>query len=213
MAGTFSPKDPTLSSVILTGDVFLQEVDKRRGEANQILVRIAHRDEASRVSEEIVKLDAPVKLHAESMQVAVDAAIRDLDDLLRYVGHVILVVGAVILIGLANATSMSVRDRVREVGILRSLGFRRRGVTAIIAGESLVLSLLGGVLGCAAAWAVLTWAGLRIHVGSFAFPVTMSVTLAVAALVASAVVGLVGGLPAAVRASRRPITDSLRSVD
>lgn len=213
MAGTFSAKDPTLASVIITGDIFLQEVDNRRGVTNQILVRIAHRDDAQRVGEAIDQLNAPVKLHTESMQSALDLAISDLDDLLRYVGHVILIVGIVILVGLANATSMSVRDRVREVGVLRALGFRRKGVTAIIAGESVLLATMGGVVGCVAAWAALSFARITIHVGSFGFPVSLSVTIALAAVVAAAAVGFLGGLPAAVRASRRPITDSLRSVD
>jgi len=213
MAGTFSPKDPTLASVILTGDVFLQEVDGRRGVTNQILVRIAHRDDAQAVVGKIDGLQAPVKLHTESMQSALDLAISDLDDMLRYVGHVILIVAVVILFGLANATSMSVRDRVREVGVLRSLGFRRRGVTALIAGESFLLATMGGILGCVGAWAALSLAGITIHVGSFGFPVNVSLTIAVAAVVAASAVGLLGGLPAAVRASRRPITSSLRSVD
>jgi len=213
MAGTFSAKDPTLASVIITGDVFLQDVDERRGVTNQILVRIAHRDDAQHVGEAIDNLKAPVKLHTESLQSALDLAISDLDDLLRYVGHVILVVAVVILVGLANATSMSVRDRIREVGVLRSLGFRRRGVTAIIAGESVLLATMGGVVGCLAAWGALSFAGLTIHVGSFGFPVKLSATIAVAAVIAAAAVGLFGGLPAAVRASRRSITDSLRSVD
>jgi len=213
MAGTFTPRDPTLASVIITGDVFLQEVDDRRGIANQILVRIAHRDDALRIGEAVSELDAPVKLHTESMQNALDLAIADLDDLLRYVSHVIVVVAFVILIGLVNATSMSVRDRIREVGVLRSLGFRRRSVTAVIAGESFLLALLGGVLGSAAAWAALVVANLSMSVGSYKFPVTVSLSLALTAVASAALVGVLGGLPAATRASRRPITDSLRSVD
>ncbi len=213
MAGTFKPKDPTLTSVIITGDVFLQEVNDRRGVTNQILVRIAHRDDTQRVSSAIDKLDAPVKLHTESMQTAMDGAISDLDDLLRYVGHVIVVVAIVILVGLANATSMSVRDRVREVGVLRSLGFRRRGVVSLIAGESLVLAMFGGLLGCVGAWVGLRIADIHIAVGSYAFPVAVTIPIALAAVAAAAAVGLIGGLPAGIRASRREITDSLRSVD
>ena len=213
MAGTFTPRDPTLASVILTGDIFLQEVDDRRGITNQILVRIGHRDDALRIGEGIDSLNAPVKLHTESMQSALDLAIADLDDLLRYVGHVILIVAVVILVGLVNATSMSVRDRVREVGVLRSIGFKRRNVTAVIAGESFILATIGGVLGGAAAWAGLMMSDLRIDVASYTFPVRVSMSVGLAAVVAAALVGILGGLPAAIRASRRPITDSLRSVD
>ena len=213
MAGTFTPKDPTLRSVILTGDRFLQEVDNRRGVANQLIVSVRHHDVGERVSAEIAAMDAPVKLHAETMQAAFDQAVSDLDEMLRYAGHVILAVGIVIFVGLANATSMSVRDRRREVGVLRALGFTRRRIAGLIAGESLLLALLGGLIGCVAAWGAVRAANLTVSVGSYAFPVTVAISLIVAAVSSSALVGLVGGLPAGIGASRRPIVDSLRSVD
>jgi len=213
MAGTFVPKDPTLRSVILTDAVFLQEVDDRRGIANQIVVSVRHHDVGERVAADIAALDAPVKLHAETMQAAFDQAVADLDEMLRYAGHVILAVGIVIFVGLANATSMSVRDRRREVGVLRALGFTRRKIAGLIAGESLLLALLGGALGCVAAWAVLRVSSVTVSVGSYAFPVTVALALVAVAVAASALVGLAGGLPAGIGASRRPIVDSLRSVD
>lgn len=213
MAGTFVPKDPTLRSVILTGDLFLQEVDDRRGIANQLIVSVRHHDDGARVAAAIAALDAPVKLHAETMQAAFDQAVEDLDEMLAYARHVILAVGIVIFVGLANATSMSVRDRRREVGVLRSLGFTRRRITALIASESLLLALLGGLIGCVGAWGAIKAANVSVSVGSYTFPVTVAVTLVAAAVASSALVGLVGGLPAGVGASRRPIVESLRSAD
>ena len=213
MAGTFVPKDPTLRSVIITGDRFLQEVDNRRGVANQLIVSVRHHDDGERVSAAIAAMDAPVKLHAETMQAAFDQAVADLDEMLRYAGHVILAVGIVIFVGLANATSMSVRDRRREVGVLRALGFTRRKIASLIAGESLLLATLGGLLGCVGAWAALQVSNVSVSVGSYAFPVTVAVTLIAIAVGISALVGLVGGLPAGIGASRRPIVESLRSVD
>lgn len=212
-AGTFTARDPTLRSVILAGDQFLQEVDDRRGVANQILVRIADRAEADRVATAIEALEFPVKLTAESQQFARDQAAKDLASMLGYASKVVAVLGLVILIGLANATSMAVRERVREIGLLRSLGFSRTRITALVSLESLVLALLGGVLGTAAAWAALHFGEIRVPAGEFSFPVTLGVPLALLAGVAATAVGLLGGLPAGVRASRRPIVDAIRSVD
>jgi len=212
-AGTFKPRDPTLRSVILTDDVFLQEVDGRRGETNQFLVRIAHRDDGTRIGKAIEAMDFPTELHVETQQAALDQAIADLDEMLRYAGHVILAVGIVIFIGLANATSMAVRERTREVGVLRALGFSRRKVLGLVAGESLALALLGGLIGCVVSYGVVSVAGASMRAGGFAFPVTLSVALATAGAVVAAAVGLLGGLPAGLRVSRRPIVESLRSVD
>jgi putative ABC transport system permease protein len=212
-AGTFEPRDPTLRSIILTGDRFLMEVDDRLGTANQILVKIRHRDDADRIVEAINALPFPTKIHAERNQDVLDQAISKLDLMLRYAFLVIVVVGVVILIGLANATSMAVRERVSEVALLRTLGFTRIRVVGLVAGESLLLALLGGALGCAAAWLAVTLGGVRLTSGGFAFPVTLSALLLLVATAAAAAVGILGGLPAGIRVSRRPIVEALRSVD
>ncbi len=213
MAGTFIPRDPTLRSVILTGDVFLQDVDDRRGVANQIMVKIGHRDRIEAVSTAIDNLDFPVDVQTSTQYAALDQAVTDLDEMLRYAGHVILAVAVVIFIGLANATSMAVRERVREVGVLRSLGFRRTTVALLVALETLALALIGGALGAGSAALAIFLRGDTISVGAYSFPVGISATLVVVAVVAAALVGLAGGLPAGIGASRRPIVESLRSVD
>ena len=212
-AGTFVPRDPTLRSVIITGDVFLQEVDDRRGVANQILVRIGNRDDATRTSEQIRGLDFPVKLTAETQQFARDQAAADLTEMLRYASNVIIVLGIVILLGLANAMSMAVRERVREIALLRSLGFSRIRIVSLVATESLFLSFLGGVIGCGAAYALIHAFTQTVPVGNYSFPVTMGLPLALLAAAGATAVGLIGGIPAGVKASLRPIVDAIRSVD
>ena len=57
-----------------------------------------------------------------------------------------------ILLVSANTVAMSVRERVREVGILKTLGFTPRAILLMILGEAGVISLLGGVIGIAVAF-------------------------------------------------------------
>ena len=51
----------------------------------------------------------------------------------------------------ATAISMSVRERTREVGILKTLGFASSEILQMILGESLLIGLIGGIAGCIAA--------------------------------------------------------------
>ncbi len=52
-----------------------------------------------------------------------------------------------ILLVCANTISMSVRERVREVGVLKTLGFTPQAILGIILGESVVIALIGGAIG------------------------------------------------------------------
>ena len=62
--------------------------------------------------------------------------------------HVNAVTFTILLVS-ANTIAMSVRERVREVGVLKTLGFTRGAILGIILGEAVAISLIGGVLGLA----------------------------------------------------------------
>ena len=47
----------------------------------------------------------------------------------------------------ANATAMSVRERTAEVAIMKTLGFRRHAILTLIAGEAVLIALVGGLVG------------------------------------------------------------------
>ena len=109
MAGTFVPKDPTLRSIILVGDRFLEEVDDRRGVANQILVKIRDVGAADAVSKAVDGLDFPVAIETKTQYAARDQATTDLDEMLRYATHVMIAVAVVIFVGLAQSCCL-IRD-------------------------------------------------------------------------------------------------------
>src|SRR5205814_517868 len=60
---------------------------------------------------------------------------------------------AVVAIGLvaANAAAMSIRERRSEIAVMRSIGFPSWGILSLLVGESLIVALSGGAIGCAVA--------------------------------------------------------------
>src|SRR5271167_3326736 len=56
----------------------------------------------------------------------------------------------------ANTMAMSIRERTREVAVLKTLGFERRTILGLFVGEAISLSMAGGVLGASTAW-LLVW--------------------------------------------------------
>ena len=57
------------------------------------------------------------------------------------------IIVCVILLIAANTMAMTARERVTEIAVLRTLGFPKRTILGLILGESLLLSLIGGLLG------------------------------------------------------------------
>jgi putative ABC transport system permease protein len=48
--------------------------------------------------------------------------------------------------------AMSVRERIKEIGVLRTLGFTTEKVLAMIVAEAVIIAMLGGLLGCVMAF-------------------------------------------------------------
>jgi ABC-type antimicrobial peptide transport system permease subunit len=122
------------------------------------------------------------------------------------------VAGLAIVIGgitMTNTLFMTVFERTREIGVLRSVGWRRRRVLLLILGESQTLALLGGLagvgLGILAVFALNSSSSMLGMFGSQFTP-----GLFVRALVTVVLLGLAGGAYPAWWASRLPPLEALR---
>ncbi|MFF7634849.1 ABC transporter permease [Kitasatospora sp. NPDC008050] len=115
------------------------------------------------------------------------------------------------VLGVVNTMAMAVFERRREIGMLRAVGLDRRGVRRMVRLESLLIALLGGLLGVGLG--ILTgWAGNRTIAGSFKDLTTVVPPLPMLGFVAAAaVVGLLAALWPARRASRLDVLDSIHA--
>jgi putative ABC transport system permease protein len=118
----------------------------------------------------------------------------DVNGLFRVLGLVSLIVGA---IGIANATLVTVMERVGEIGLRRALGASRRQIAGQFLAESTTIGLLGRVVGAAlGAVVVVSVSGLKDWT-----PV-LDGRLALGAPAVGALVGLLAGVYPSLRASR-----------
>ena len=121
------------------------------------------------------------------------------------------VVFATLLVS-ANTMAMSIRERTREVAVLKTIGFTRRKILGLYVGESVTVALLGGILGCLVAFAMI--AALTHAPGMGFFFLGMKVTWPTV-LLAIVVAGLVGFLSAvfpAYHAAKVDIVEGLRHI-
>jgi putative ABC transport system permease protein len=116
-----------------------------------------------------------------------------------------------ILIVSANTMAMSIRERTREVAVLRTLGFTRRQILLLSLGESATLALIGGVLGVTLAAGLLHLVSRSPAIG---VPGSLKVTFStvVLALTVAALVGLLSSVIPSYNASRRNIVEGLRHI-
>jgi putative ABC transport system permease protein len=72
------------------------------------------------------------------------------------VGFVAMILGLIVLLGIASTTAMQVHERTREIGTLLALGLRRAQITALFVAESTLLALAGSAAGAAAGAAIVS---------------------------------------------------------
>jgi len=137
----------------------------------------------------------------DDMLATVNAIMATMTMVLLAIASIGLVVGG---IGIANIMLVSVRERTREIGVRRAVGAKRRHILAQFLVESVVISMLGGMvglgLGAFVIW-VATLAGL---------PVRLSPWIVAVAIGFSAAVGVAAGVEPARRAANLPPVDALR---
>jgi putative ABC transport system permease protein len=106
-----------------------------------------------------------------------------------------------------------VAARTREIGTLRALGFRRRAVLVSFVAESVILGVLSGVIGCAAAslWQLTSFRTMNFQTFSeMSFKFHMNGSVIISSMVFALVMGFAGGLLPAMRAARMPIVRATR---
>jgi putative ABC transport system permease protein len=167
-------------------------VDQVRGEIEEL------RDDRGR----------PLHLSAMTTEKYVDSSIHlQLTHAMAWITSAIAVI--IGTIGMLNTMIMSVFERVREIGILRAIGWRKSRVIRMVLGESLLLSVAGTVLGTLGAVALTHWLSTFSAVNGY-IEGTIAPPVLLEGFLIALLVGLVGGLYPAYRAARLLPTEALR---
>ena len=132
------------------------------------------------------------------------AAAGAFDSLFLGLGVVALIVGAV---GVANIMVISVLERRSEIGLRRALGATKGQIRTQFLGESILLAVVGGVVGVLAGAAA-----TAVYASSKSWAVVVPLEAWSGGIASAILIGAFAGLMPAVRASRMPPTVALRTV-
>jgi putative ABC transport system permease protein len=125
----------------------------------------------------------------------------------------VMAIGAIF--GALNTMYSAVAERGREIATMRALGFGAAAVVFSFVIEALLISFVGGAIGCIAVLPLngLTTATMNFQTFSnmaFAFKITSGLLLG--GVIFALVMGVIGGLPPAIRAAARPVAVALREL-
>ncbi|MFZ0296070.1 MAG: ABC transporter permease [Candidatus Sulfotelmatobacter sp.] len=127
---------------------------------------------------------------------------------------ILMICGAVVFATLlvsANTMAMSIRERTREVAVLKTLGFTRQSVLGLFVSEAVALSLAGGFLGFFLGWLMIYGLTHSKQFISF-FPMRVTPGMCMLSLLIAGFVGLVSATLPSYHASKVNIVDGLRHI-
>ncbi len=158
--------------------------------------------------------DPRLKLDVETTRSYYSKQSGQLSKIITVLGTVIgaiMAIGAVF--GALNTMYAAVAGRAREIATMRAIGFRGIPVVMAVMLETMLLALMGGVLGGLIAWLIFNGYSVSTLGQNFSqvvFQFKVSPELLWSGLKWALGIGLVGGLFPALRAARLPVTTALR---
>ena len=214
VVGTFESDDAQESD--LWGDVEVVAPTYRRGSSRSsdtVRLTSASAFDAFKAG---IDSDPRLKLDVTTTREYYTAQSRVITKILSVIGvtvSAIMAVGAIF--GALNSMYAAVSTRTREIATLRAIGFRGWPVLLSVMVETMLLALLGGIIGAALAWVVFdhyTASSLGANFTQVVFSFRVTPRLLMMGLVWALAIGFVGGFFPALRAARMPVISGLREL-
>ncbi|HEY1272597.1 MAG TPA: FtsX-like permease family protein [Terriglobales bacterium] len=216
IVGMFDSGGTAFDSEVWCDSAILSQVYHRpQNIFSSIAVRLTSPDALASFKDALTA-DPRLTLQAEREVDYYDKQSRVLTTLITVLGSIVAaVMGIGAVFGALNTMYSAVAERSREIATIRALGFGEGSVIISFVIEALLISFIGGALGCLAVLPLngLTTGAMNWQTFShlaFAFRVTP--VLLGLGIVFALVMGLVGGIPPAVRAAHRPVASALRAL-
>jgi putative ABC transport system permease protein len=213
ITGVFESGDAHESE--LWGDVETVSATYRRQGYQSVTVRLTSPDALDQLKAAIAS-DPRLKVDAKTTLDYYSAQSEGLTKVIRIMGIVIgVIMGIGAVFGALNTMYAAVATRAREIATLRAIGFRGLPVVVSVLIETMLLALVGGLLGAAVAWLIFnnyTVSTLGANFSQVVFAFKVSPALVWSGLKWALAIGFIGGLFPAMRAATLPVTTALREL-
>ncbi len=199
----------------LWGDARTVQSAYRRGNSFQSVRLKLQSESALEELEAAIDADPRLDLDVQRESEYMAAQAETLSTFIKAIGYplaILMSLGAIF--GAINTMYASVSARSREIATLRAIGFGAFPVAVSTLIESLLLSVIGGLIGAAVVFLIFNgYTVSTINGASFSqvvFDFAVTGDLLVQGIVAAVIIGLIGGFFPALRAARLPVATALR---
>lgn len=210
IVGIFHADNGDNQSIYFHYDYLNESRTQIKDEIGMVVIKVADPARSEQIARDVDALFA--NSSTETKTSTEKAFIQGFANQMGNIGKLLTLIGAAVfftmLLVTANTMAQSIRERINEIGVLKTLGFSGGGVTMMIIGESILVTALGGYIGLA--FAALVGEAMGKGLQQF-FPVLgmPSWTWAVGTVLILVLGGLSAALPCA-QAARLKIVDALR---
>lgn len=220
VSGIFSGSPNDESNVYFHHTYLNEAVEQQRqfpgglGEVSMYYSRVDSADSVGRVSKDIDTLfansDKSTRTETEkAFQMGFVSLLGNIRYLIAAISGLVIFT---ILLVTANTMAMAVRERTREIAVLKAIGFRRFKVLTLLMAEGVLITLTGGLLGCLAAHVLFNFVDVAAYTQGRFQQLDVSWSIIAFGLFLSLLLGLAStGIPA-YRVSNLNVSDGLRNV-
>ncbi len=208
----FYHRDPDFASVYFNSKYVEEAVSFFKGQAGTFYILADSPKDVSTVSSTVDDMfrNSPQRTKTESEQAFGLEFVAMMGNVKAFILSICSAVLFATLLVSANTIAMSIRERTREVAVLKTLGFTRRGVLGLFVSEAVALALMGGIIGSSLALGMV-YAFAHAPQMTF-FPLKVTPQILISSLLISGVVGLISAALPSYHASQVNIVDGLRHI-
>jgi putative ABC transport system permease protein len=211
--GIFTAPQPTIT-VYFNRKYLEESVPFFKGKTGTFGIRADSADDVPKVASAVDAMfrNSPEPTKTESEKAFQLSFINSLGNVKAFILSICFAVVFATLLVSANTMAMSIRERTREVAVLKTLGFTRQRILTLYVGEAVTVAVLGGLFGCVLAAGLVFAMAHAPGMGFFFIGMRVTFPTFLLAVLVAGMVGLVSALFPAYHAAKIDIVEGMRYI-
>lgn len=206
IVGTYETGSMFTDGAIYTGLETLQNDSNSQNEVSTIAMKVDDNTTVETVNNNIENQynDTLSTITSDEMEKTTENMMSVVNAATTAIEALAIIIGGV---GVINTMMMTVFERTREIGVLKSVGWTSMKVLTMIMGESIVLTIISGIIGTILGLLAVI---ILFNITGGDMTLTYNIGIFIRAFAVALIVGILGGLYPAIKASRLAPTEALR---